>query len=378
MTVKKINELFFPHDNKKEHFKALDGLRGIAVLLVLLSHSSNANIFFHEFLNFQRIGKVGVYLFFVLSAYLLDRQIALAFMTKKSSKGYWKNYFLRRFLRIYPLFVIALFLHGSLIFVGIKTVIDKIIDIPLHMVLVRGEGIFWSIPVEFKYYFISPLIMWLCHKFLKWDKMKLLFGFLIVLFASIIIELIYHLPLVSTFRYFPFFLVGTFISIFELLYKDKIKLLTSPRIYNIIGIVALTIIIITIPFYFEKIFGFEVNFHSSIFYLPYSVIWGIILITSKYGKGILNKVLEFKPLRFIGSISFSIYLFHMLFLNFVKYSSIPSDLQIYVFFMLTIIFSSITFLIIERPLSKIRIYSTEITDKELKLKKTTANTVYSA
>ena len=109
-----INKLFFPHDNKREHFKALDGLRGVAVLLVLLSHSSNANLFFHEFLNFQRIGKVGVYLFFVLSAYLLDRQIALAFMTKKSSKGYWKNYFLRRFLRIYPLFVVALILHGLL------------------------------------------------------------------------------------------------------------------------------------------------------------------------------------------------------------------------------------------------------------------------
>lgn len=366
MTIKKINKLFFPHDNKKEHFKALDGLRGIAVLLVLLSHSSNSDIFFHEFLNFQKIGKVGVYLFFVLSAYLLDRQIALVFMTKKSSKGYWKNYFLRRFLRIYPLFVIALILHGLLTIMGIETVIDKIIDIPMHMVLIKGESIFWSIPVEFKYYFISPLIMWLCHKFLKWDKMKILFSLLIVLVASIIIELIFHLPLVSTFRYFPIFLVGTFISIFELLHKHKIKHLTSPKMYNILGIVGLLLIIVTIPFYFEKIFGFKVNFHHSIFYFPYALIWGVILIVSKYGQGLLNKVLELKPLRFIGSISFSMYLFHMLFLKFVKYSGIPSELKIYVFFMLTIIFSSISFLIIERPLSKIRIYSKEITDKELK------------
>lgn len=363
--VKKINVVFFPHDKKKDHFKALDGLRGVAVLLVLLSHSSNANIFFLEFLNFQRIGKVGVYLFFVLSAYLLDRQIALSFITNKSSLTYWKNYFLRRFLRIYPLFVIALILHGVLTFIGLKTVIDEIIDIPLHMALVRGESIFWSIPVEFKYYFISPLIMWLCHKFLKWNKMKLFVAFLLLLFTSILIELIYHLPLVSTIRYFPIFLVGTFISIFELLYQDKIKRLASPKMYNILGISAFTIIIITIPFYFEKIFGYQINFHSSIFYFPYSLIWGIILVASKYGKGFLNKVLEFKPLRFIGSISFSMYLFHILFLNFV-YSSITPYLQIYVFFILTIIFSSITFLIIERPLSKIRIHSTEIPDKKLK------------
>lgn len=99
---------FFPHDNDPEHSKALDDLRGIAVMLVLLSHASNVGIHFQYLLNFQKIGKAGVYLFFVLSAYLLDRQIAIAFINNKSSKLYWKNYFVRRFLRIYPLFVIAL------------------------------------------------------------------------------------------------------------------------------------------------------------------------------------------------------------------------------------------------------------------------------
>lgn len=364
-----ISKLFFPHDNKKEHFKALDGLRGIAVFLVLLSHSSNANLFFHDFLNFQKIGKVGVYLFFVLSAYLLDRQIALAFMTQKSSTEYWKNYFLRRFLRIYPLFVIALLMHGLLTFLGITTVIGGITDITLHMALMEGESIFWSIPVEFKYYFISPIIIWICHKFIRWNKIKLLLIFFIVLLASIVIELIYHLPLISTLRYFPIFLVGTFISIFEILYKDKIRNITSKRRQNIIGLIALLLIILTIPFYFEKIFGFKPNFHRSIFYLPYAIIWGIILITSKYGKGLLSRIFEVKALRFLGVISFSVYLFHMLFLILVKYLQIPSSLQIYIFFILTILFSSISFLTIERPLAKIRIYSQEISDKGYKLEK---------
>jgi len=361
-----FDKIFFPNDNKKEHFKGLDGLRGLAVILVLLSHSSNADLFIHEYLNFEKIGKVGVYLFFVLSAYLLDRQIALAFINKKSSKKYWKNYILRRFLRIYPLFVIALVVYGLFTLIGKKTVIDTFLDIPLHMILAKGESIFWSISVEFKYYFISPILMWFCYKYLKWNKIKLLMVFLILLISSIVVELIYNLPLISTFRYFPIFLVGTFISIFELFYEDRIKQFTSQKIYSIIGLISAVLIMITIPFYFEKIFGFKVNFQKSVFYLPYSLIWGLILISAKYGRGFVNKILELKLLRFIGTISFSMYLFHMLFLSFVKGSSLPEELKIYAFFILTIIFSSISFLVIERPLSKIRLYSNRKPEFKLK------------
>jgi peptidoglycan/LPS O-acetylase OafA/YrhL len=39
-----LQKWFFSHDDKKDHNKALDGLRGIAVIMVLLSHSSNHGI----------------------------------------------------------------------------------------------------------------------------------------------------------------------------------------------------------------------------------------------------------------------------------------------------------------------------------------------
>ncbi|MFT6842764.1 MAG: peptidoglycan/LPS O-acetylase OafA/YrhL [Psychroserpens sp.] len=366
MIKDKFNKLFFPHDNKSEHFKSLDGLRGIAVLFVLLSHSSNVKIFIHETMDFHAIGKTGVYLFFVLSAYLLDRQIALVFMSNRSSIGYWKNYFLRRFLRIYPLFVTALVLHGLLTFIGVKTVIDKIIDIPLHMMLIKGESIFWSIPVEFKYYFISPLIMWFCHKFLKWNARKLIFLFSFMITSTIVIKLVFYLPLVSTFRYFPIFLVGTIISIYELLFKNQLQKIIKPSLFNIAGLMAFALILLTTPYYFEHIFGFKVNFHSSIFYFPYAILWGVILLSAKYGGGLIKFILELKFLRFIGTISFSLYLFHMLFLNFTKQLGINPQIQFYVFLFLSILFSAISYLLIERPLSKIKIYSNSINERNVR------------
>ncbi|MGA1380904.1 MAG: acyltransferase family protein [Schleiferiaceae bacterium] len=67
-----------PHDGRPDHQPELDGFRGLAVLLVLLAHSSNAGYPLFGVLDFHHYGSVGVYLFFVLSAYLIDRQILTA------------------------------------------------------------------------------------------------------------------------------------------------------------------------------------------------------------------------------------------------------------------------------------------------------------
>jgi len=56
---------------RMHHFDALDGLRGLAVLVVIASHLSNVGLLPQPGLS--GTGKAGVYLFFVLSAFLLTR-----------------------------------------------------------------------------------------------------------------------------------------------------------------------------------------------------------------------------------------------------------------------------------------------------------------
>ena len=145
---------------------ALDGLRGLAVLFVLLSHASKHFPVIHPALNFRGAGKFGVYLFFLLSAYLLDRQIALAM--RHGERNYWGNYFLRRVLRVYPLFTVALVLHLLLTRLGITTVIETWQDVAAHLMLREGKGVFWSIPVEMTYYLVSPVILLICGLVLRW------------------------------------------------------------------------------------------------------------------------------------------------------------------------------------------------------------------
>jgi peptidoglycan/LPS O-acetylase OafA/YrhL len=355
--IKHFTSLFFPHDGKADHFKALDGLRGLAILFVLLSHSSNRGLMFSEYLDFSHAGKYGVYLFFVLSAYLLDRQITLAFIRNKSSKRYWMNYFLRRFLRIYPLFIISLLVHGLLTMYGYKTVIDHAMDIPKHIFLVAGEYIFWSIPVEFKYYFISPLILWGFQRWFKWDLIKVMISLAGLTILSIVIELIVELPTIVTFRFFPIFLAGTFIAVLEVLRGKVFLKMTSKILLDLSGILAFILILLSVPSYTLGVFGKSVDFDHAAYYLPWGILWSLILISAKYGKGIMRRFFELRLLRFIGTISFSLYLFHIPVLKLLVRSDlgIPEYLMVYVFFVCAILVSMISYLLVERPLSKIRI-----------------------
>jgi len=84
---------------------ALDGLRGIAVLLVMVYHFSYAGSFSHSLLDrgYARVsgaGWVGVDLFFVLSGFLITGIL----YDSRGRSGYFSSFYARRVLRIFPLY----------------------------------------------------------------------------------------------------------------------------------------------------------------------------------------------------------------------------------------------------------------------------------
>ena len=89
---------------KSLQLDALDGMRGLAALIVILSHTSNSSMFFFPYLNAYGTGKSGVFLFFLLSSFLLSRALI-----KKGKSAFsftaMSAYAERRFFRIYPLYI---------------------------------------------------------------------------------------------------------------------------------------------------------------------------------------------------------------------------------------------------------------------------------
>ncbi|MCC6724504.1 MAG: acyltransferase [Saprospiraceae bacterium] len=91
------------------YIKSLDGVRGIAILLVLFAHTTvliPKSAFDEIYTQIAWTGWIGVDLFFCLSGFLITRIL----LSAKSKPDYFKNFYARRFLRIFPLFYLIVFI----------------------------------------------------------------------------------------------------------------------------------------------------------------------------------------------------------------------------------------------------------------------------
>lgn len=159
------------------HVPALDGLRGIAILLVMFMHfthqvhSENAAASF--VLRILSWGGLGVDLFFVLSGFLITGIL----LDAKGKPGYFKNFYARRTLRIFPLYygfvaivVVALPLILGKLGVGdlqttysrkwwLITYTSNIYDTIHNEFISALCGHFWSLSVEEQFYIVWPFVM---------------------------------------------------------------------------------------------------------------------------------------------------------------------------------------------------------------------------
>lgn len=306
----------------------IDGLRAIAVILVILYHAN---------FNWITGGYVGVDVFFVISGFLITFTIQ-----KEISENIFsfKLFYLRRIRRIIPvlLFVIlfftipAYFMFSRDFEAYSRTVLHTILSTNNIHLWINSKDYFsedselipllhtWSLSVEEQFYFIWPCLLLLLSKIksLRIKAVSILLFLILGLFCSI------YLTKVNPNSAY-FLLHG---RIFELSIGASLAYFwhyipTGNKFTNhLISILGLLLIMIP-----ALILKKSSEFPGLNALCP--CLGAALLIYSNKengnNEGIINKLFKNKTLVFIGTISYSLYLWHWPIFSFIKYFGISLE-----------------------------------------------------
>ncbi|MGC4036751.1 MAG: acyltransferase [Chitinophagaceae bacterium] len=295
----------------RQYYPALDGLRGVAILLVVVYHNFG-------FINYFFFGWLGVDLFFVLSGFLITGIL----LNTQSQKNYLGNFYRRRILRIFPLYylVLAICLFIVPLFKNIDLDLSYysknqlwfwvylqnwlyIIKLPSNNILIH----FWSLAVEEQFYLLWPfLILWI-----KYPKRLFIVaaGILLTVICCRYAAWFYKIETISYFSLYTFtridgICVGCMIALLQRFSNNFLEKYTTSIVLSLAGFNFL--------FYFiNSRYQFSFPYLALIGYTTFAVILGFFVyqVTTQKTK-IIDWILNLAVLKFFGKISYGLYVFH--------------------------------------------------------------------
>ena len=314
-------------NNKSKYLPSIDSLRALAVLAVII---------YHVDVNYLPGGFLGVDLFFVLSGYLISSLIIKEYRKTGSLNLY--NFYIRRARRLLPAvyFMITVGLVVMVLFNEVllrKSHLDAIFG---YIYSSNWWYIFhkldyfdsfgaqspfkhlWSLAIEEQFYMIFPLLFLLVNgkKKSKDGTYKLNKNFLYVVLGLILVSLIAHILLFdinnisriyfgTDTRAFSL-LVGVVGAILYPMERLHAKVtLQQNMVYSVVSLVSIATLI-TVMIYTSE--------YNTLLYrggfLLVAILGLIVIISSGKQHTLMSRLLSFKPVVFIGKISYSLYLWH--------------------------------------------------------------------
>ncbi len=343
----------------QERLTALDGLRAIAVLTVLLSHTSGRDQALGPQLDFLGIGHVGVYLFFVLSAFLLGLGLLNSGITAQSVR----NFYLRRIFRIIPLYYLVI---GSVFLQQHLTgqISKQYLHIEhgwtgfwQHLAMYRGDSVFWSVVVEMQFYLVVPFLVWLLLRF-RWK------GLLGLLLAGIVNEMFYVASFIAPDWDNPIRWLspnnrenGTYLGLFALglaagyaarFHRDRLRHMQD-WLHPVATAAFFSLMLLTLTLVSRDFLGFERPYYNFRFFsLLYAVVFSLFVLSVYLGNPLCTW-LKSSALRLWGVFGFSVYLLHMPVLALLNTTGLPPLAKACFSFIAVFGLSAATYFAVERP-----------------------------
>jgi peptidoglycan/LPS O-acetylase OafA/YrhL len=301
-------------------------VRGLAILAVLLYHFVSQTTVTNSFerivnkvLNF---GALGVDLFFILSGFLITGIL----YDERNERGYFRNFYMRRVLRIFPLYYAVLSvvflllpllpsLHGS-----------EIAGLRRHQAWAWTYGVniylaldgrwslsyvehFWSLAVEEHFYFVWPLIVWLLA-----GRPRRLMGAALILsalsFAGRVAAASAGVSLVATTVLTPFQLdalcLGGFFAVYARQEGGEAAIKRAAVPLALLGVAGMLV-----DFFVRRIFGWDVLLRTGLYRLALSAVL-LSALTAPVGS-LASRFFRSAPLVALGKYSYGLYVYHHFF-----------------------------------------------------------------
>jgi peptidoglycan/LPS O-acetylase OafA/YrhL len=296
---------------QKGYIPTLDGWRAIAIVLVLFAHSGirNVGIFSTKWLALK--GEAGVDIFFAISGLLICSR--LLDEEQKTGTISLRNFYLRRLFRIQPaasVYLVSLLLINILIrpIIAWREWLSALLMFRNYTFLIGPHpyyfvGHFWSLAMEEHFYLILPSLLLFTPRLKRIRVLAILAGAVI---ANRAIQyhfrpggIIYH----HTDIRLDALIIPALVAV--ALYKENYRaviMTISRRFWFPVALILAAIVIYLPANSFWHATGFALL-------VPFAILATIFAST----RTSLFRFLEWGPLRFVGRISYSIYLWQMLF-----------------------------------------------------------------
>lgn len=303
----------------------LDGLRGLAILLVMGHHiyadfgtNDHDSFLFSVCMKFFKYGYCGVDLFFVLSGYL----ITIGLLRTSSSKHYYRNFYSKRVLRVWPLYFLTLFIVGistSAVYKIYPGIFGQLRDWPWLIFFLsnipmacRHEDVFgnlshfWSLAIEEQFYAFWPITVRVTKKLLL-PTLFVIVAIALVSRAYAIVTNQGHLAAYAhTMCRMDGLAIGAIIATLQgKLINTRMK---SAANLTFIGTSLLTLFVLVWLPKFGISYGEDLLAPTM-----FAITFAALLVMCLQPVHPLHRFLKNPVLRFVGTISFGLYVLHNIF-----------------------------------------------------------------
>lgn len=359
----------------KDYYEGLDGIRAFAVIFVMLFHFYPQGVL--------TLGWTGVDLFFVLSGFLITNIL----IKNKDKDNYFKSFYMRRVIRIFPVYylvVIPMLLINVILLHNRDWMnLGSYLIYFQNFTAVKSDYLFglahtWSLAIEEQFYLFFPFIIRIFSL-----KNSLRISVLLIIAAVILRSFFaWYYPQVTYFQSTLIFtrmdslIIGAVLPLCISLFEVTLKILN--KILNIAIFISGILIVISLLNYdlsnlsdlhLSRIFFNYGNYNLSTPYGHFKYTILAVFFAAIIGKlayntsSFANKfiaLLSFKPLAYIGKISYGIYLYHWVIQEFFTLGLQKLNLQIPVLLLvgikigLSILIAAISWKLLEKPILKMK------------------------